>query len=45
MPRIMEIAALREVEAWTGPSLVIGIVLLVAVIVVIVLAIRRYLDG
>ena len=45
MPRIMEIAALREVEPWTGPSLVMGIVLLVVTIAVIVWAIRRYLNG
>jgi len=45
VPRIMEIAALREVEPWTGPSIVLGAVLLIATIAVLVWAIRRYLDG
>jgi hypothetical protein len=45
VPRIMEIAALREVEPWTGPSLVLGTILLIATLAVIVWAIRRYLDG
>ena len=41
----MEIRALQEVEPWTTPSIVAGVVLLVVVIVVIVWLVRRFLNG
>ncbi len=41
----MEIRALQEAEPWTAPSIVAGVILLVATIVLLVWVIRRYLRG
>jgi len=41
----MEIRALQEVEPWTGPSIVIGVLLLIGVVALIVWLIRRYTNG
>ncbi len=38
-----EIVALREVETWSAPNIVMGLILLVVAIAVLVWAIRRYL--
>ena len=45
VPRIMEIRALQEAEAWTGLSIAAGVVLLVVTIVLLAWAIRRFLRG
>jgi hypothetical protein len=44
VPRMVDIRAVREVETWTGPNVLGGILLLVVVLALLIWAIRRYVQ-
>jgi len=44
VPRMVEIRALREVEKWTGPSVVAAVLIAVAVLAILGWFIYRYLQ-
>jgi len=44
VPRMLEIRALREVERWTGPSIVATVLIVVALLAILTWFIHRYLQ-
>ncbi len=44
VPRMLVISAIRETEAWSGTSIGLGVVLLIAVIGLLVWQVRRFLQ-